>query len=195
VGHPSLQIRRTLKDTGSRLSLLTDVDSKEATDSRTQFLVDLADGQPWLDPKYQELGPLFKQMASQLDGDLYWAKYCDDEEMKKPDFLHEALQRIIFNFLLEHREKQFMKLDEDTCNRKVEPAIRRHAEGESAAEKRSFSTMAGESEPEGVMVSHLSSPALLRTTYSCSRRSALEKNEPQWVLTVMVNLLVGRRVG
>jgi len=32
--------------------------------------------------------------------------------------------------------------------------------------------MAGESEFEGSRVSHLSSPALMRTTYSCGRRSA-----------------------
>ena len=33
--------------------------------------VELARGQSWLDPKYQELEPLFWQMAIQLDGDLY----------------------------------------------------------------------------------------------------------------------------
>jgi hypothetical protein len=38
-------------------------------------------------------------MATQLEGDLYWAEYGGSEEMKDPEFLHEALQRIIFKLL------------------------------------------------------------------------------------------------
>jgi len=87
-------------------------------DSRVYFLSALAKGGGWLDPEYRELESLFRKMANQLDGDLYWARYSGPEEMKgmkEPEYLH-ALQRIIFNFLMEHRTKPFMKLDKHALN-------------------------------------------------------------------------------
>ena len=56
-------------------------------------------------------------MASHLTGDLYWAKYGDAAEMREPDFLHEALQRIIFDFLMKNKTKPFMKLEKDPRGR------------------------------------------------------------------------------
>jgi len=56
-------------------------------------MAELAKGEPWLDTEYQELEPLFLQMANQLDGDLYWVEHGDPKEMKEmkdPEFLHEA---------------------------------------------------------------------------------------------------------
>jgi len=46
-------------------------------------------------------------MADQIYGDLYWASKGTDSpvEMEKPDFLHEALQRLIFDFLTAIKEK------------------------------------------------------------------------------------------
>ena len=124
--------------------------------------------------EYQELESLFRQMANRLDGDLYWVEYGDPKEMKEmkdPEFLHEALQRIIFSFLVEHRTKPFMGLDKHSLRREIEPQHRLHAEGQFSTGKRTHSTVAGESEFEVSRVSHLSSPALMRTTYSCRRRS------------------------
>lgn len=69
------------------------------------FMRYLDDRISWLEPKYRKLEPLFLQMTNQLEGDLYWAKYGDTAEMKDPEFLHEALQRIIFNFLMENKRR------------------------------------------------------------------------------------------
>jgi len=194
--HGPSQIRRDTYE------LLVGVGPAMGKDNRVYFMAELAEGQSWLDPEYQELEPLFQQMARQLDGDLYWAKYGDPKEMNDSEYLHEALQRIIFNFLMEHRTKPFMELDKHSLHREVEPQYRLHAELQVTpfTGKRTHSTMAGESESEVSRVSHLSSPALMRTTCSCRRRSAqgsflrhigrLCSLESQWVLTTMVNILV-----
>jgi len=95
-------------------------------------------------------------MANQLTGDLYWAEHGGPVEMKDPEFLHEALQRIIFNFLMENKTKPFMKLEKDPLHhREVEDQIRRHTEKQITPSKRTYGTMAGESESEEGEVSHL----------------------------------------
>ena len=164
----------------------------------------------WLDPQYQELEPLFLQMAKQLKGDLYWANYGDTAKMKDPEFLHEALQRIIFNFLMENKTKPFMKLEKDPNNhREIERQVLPHAERQftpSKSTKRSYGSMADEFEAGGGEVSHLSPPALVHTTYSCrgrwrnalgpirhiGRLRSLEEDESRWVFTMMTNFLVER---
>jgi len=149
---------------------LTNIDLETGVDHRVAFLQQLAQRVSWLDPEYRELEPLFLQMANQLTGDLYWAEYGDAEEMKHPEFLHEALQRIIFNFLMENKTKHFMKLEKDPCHhREVARQIPPHAEKQIS--KRTRSTMADTSESEEDEVSHLSSPVLVHSTYSCRNRN------------------------
>ena len=135
---------------------LVGVDPAMGKDNLAYFMAELAEGQSWLDPEYQELEPLFRQMARQLDGDLCWAEYGAPKEMEDPEFLHEALQRITFNFLMEHRTKWFMRLDRHSLHREIEPQYRLHAEGQFTAStrKRTHSTMVGESESEVSRVSH-----------------------------------------
>jgi hypothetical protein len=56
---------------------LIGVDLKEKKDSRSSFLVQLEeeDEGQWLDPHYQGLDELFRQMALQLSGDYRWATH------------------------------------------------------------------------------------------------------------------------
>jgi len=102
-----------------------------------------------------------------------------------------------------------MTLNKHSLHREIEPQYRLHAEGQftTSTGKRTYSTMAGESGSEVSRVSHLSPPALMRTTYTCRRQSvqgafrrqigrlrSLEQDEFQWVLP-MVNFLVEIRIG
>jgi hypothetical protein len=65
----------------------------------------------------QKLNTLFLQMARLILRDIYRVKKGAEEgancspEMEEPDFLHEALQRLIFNFLIEHEREAFMNLE------------------------------------------------------------------------------------
>jgi len=152
--------------------ILTDVDPATGEDGRNHFISEIVRGRSWLDPEYRGLEVLFQQMATQLQGDLYWAKHGGPKEMKDPEFLHEALQRIIFNFLMENKTKHFMNLEKDPCHhREVAPQIPPHAEKQITHPKRTRSTMADTSESEEDEVSHLSSPVLVHSTYSCSNRN------------------------
>jgi len=140
---------------------LTNIDLENRDDPRTMFLQLLDKGSSWLDPGYQELEPLFKQMAIQLKGDLYWAK---SPEMTDPEFLHEALQRLIFDFLMRNKEAHFMTLEKDPEHREIGVQVRQHAYKQyTPSVKRSHSTMEGETEPEGSKVRHLSSAGLVYT--------------------------------
>jgi hypothetical protein len=56
----------------SRWLSLTSVDIDTKDDSRECFLYGLLDGHRWLDPVYEGLDLLFRQMAIQIRGDLYW---------------------------------------------------------------------------------------------------------------------------
>ena len=140
---------------------LTTVDLEAKIDFRVSFLDTLFKKVPWLDPAYRELEPLFLQMARHLMGDLYWA----NGQMKDPEFLHEAFQRIILNFLVKNRTNGFMHLEKDLDPREVEHQIRRHAYKQVTPSTCSHSTMTDDTEEE-VEVSLLSSPALVHLTYS-----------------------------
>ena len=139
---------------------LTTVNPEAKKDRRGHFLDALANQEPWLDPAYRELEPLFLQMARHLMGDLYWA----DGQMKSPDFLHEALQRIILNFLMKNQTNDFMDLEKDPNPREIEHQIPRHAYKQVTPSRHSPSTVIDEPEEE-VKVSLLSSPALVHLTY------------------------------
>ena len=153
---------------------LTNIDLERERDSRIAFMRELADGISWLDPSYQKLEPLFLQMTNQLTGDLYWAKDGGTAEMKDPEFLHEALQRIIFDFILENKAETFMQLEKDPHrDREIEDQIRQHADKQFTRPSKRSHSMAGVSDSERSSVGHLSSPFFVHTTYSCRRGSAL----------------------
>jgi len=105
---------------------LTTVDFCTGEDLRDCFFSsEINRGRSWLDPAYEELNSLFREMANQISRDLYWInkESTGDDcpgEMEKPDFLHEALQRLIFNFLVEHKHKGFMELTTDITHRQPE---------------------------------------------------------------------------
>ena len=175
---PPPQTRGPPSKIGSYIfSSLTTIDPATGTDMRDDFLSGLKKRRSWLDPEYQALEPLFQQMATQLTGDLYWAGHGGSAEMKDPEFLHEALQRIIFNFLMENHTKPFMKLQRDPSHlREVEHPIRRHAEKQvtpSRPSKRTVDSMEGAYESEAGRVSHLSLPVPVHRTYSCRCGSPL----------------------
>ena len=107
-------------------TLLTSVDISAPRDHRNAFLELVTLDQSWLDPAYVGMNTLFQQMADQIHSDLYWVNNGTGDqcrpEMEKPDFLHEALQRLIFNFLIEHKDEEFMELETDATHRKTDAA-------------------------------------------------------------------------
>lgn len=86
-----------------------DIDSKE--DERDRFLARMIAGSlEWIDPYYAQLHPLFKRMATQVRGDLHWISKAGSvpDYMREPDVMHEALQRIILEFLMDNQDQPFM---------------------------------------------------------------------------------------
>lgn len=83
---------------------------------------------PWLGPNCQELEPPFRKIAKQIYKELYWVPTVSPEYMRDPQFLHEVLQRIVFNFLVEHAESGFMQLEKLFRHRKIEPTHTRNTE-------------------------------------------------------------------
>jgi hypothetical protein len=56
---------------------------------------------------YQPLLPLLKKLAHVLSVDRHWLQPSDPR--KDPGYISEAFQRLIFQFILEHRNDTFMK--------------------------------------------------------------------------------------
>jgi len=60
-----------------------------------------------VDSLYAPLATLLRAMAGYISVDHWWAK---EEHLRHPEFVHEAFQRLIFNFILEHNGASFMDL-------------------------------------------------------------------------------------
>ncbi len=60
-----------------------------------------------LDPSYNALQSLLNNLASYLEHDLHWAT---EAPFNDPEFLHEAFQRHILNFLIENKDEDFLLL-------------------------------------------------------------------------------------
>ena len=71
----------------------------------------------FVDPEYRQLMPLVKSMAALIKEDYHWVK---EEKHKHPEYLLDALQRIILNFVLENKEASFMDLQKSIEYRQVE---------------------------------------------------------------------------
>ncbi|KAF8968127.1 hypothetical protein BDZ97DRAFT_1755530 [Flammula alnicola] len=57
---------------------------------------------------HNELPPLrslLREIGKHIQCDHYWA---EDENLMHPEYVHEVFQRLIFNFLIEHRNEPFM---------------------------------------------------------------------------------------
>jgi hypothetical protein len=72
--------------------------------------------QSCLHSSYFELGPLLYDIGQHLQGDL---EFSEDKEKKEPEYMHEAFQRLILNFLVTNEDKWFMGLEKDDTPRPV----------------------------------------------------------------------------
>ena len=77
---------------------------------------------PWVHTAIDPVRELLKQMARHLDGDTHWLSEDDGyyKQMTNQSYLREVLQRLILNFLFEHRNAGFMELKKGKNNRPIE---------------------------------------------------------------------------
>lgn len=92
-------------------------------DNRDSFLGDLIARCEVLHPGYSALAPLFQDIADTIYYDHHWAK---DENQRKPEYVHEALQRLILNFVVDHYDDAFMDLKKKDEYRKIEGETTAH---------------------------------------------------------------------
>ena len=60
-----------------------------------------------LDPSYEPLKDLLRQLGNAMVSDLHWVK---SEPCTHPEYLHEILQRHILNFIIANQDEDFMTL-------------------------------------------------------------------------------------
>lgn len=124
-------------------SYLTSVNLVGNLDERHRFLSSMLAGMEWIDPYYEGLKPLFQRMARQIQGDLDWIDKAPEtsEYMRKPDFTHECLQRIILDFLVDQDNATLLHSARHALFRRPPPADAPHASSQPASVKRSHDTM------------------------------------------------------
>jgi hypothetical protein len=98
------------KYAGSRKGLPT-------RDERRHVLDALSNGEDVFDPGYGSLLDLFHNIARAILPDYHWAEHSI---RRRSDFVHEILQRIILNFVVENMNAPFMDKKKDDKNRTVE---------------------------------------------------------------------------
>jgi hypothetical protein len=91
-------------------------------DARDGLLTKVSTRKGWLDPAYAHLETLLKSMVSHLTADLHWVTDKDPKEMREAEYVHEAFQRHIFNFLVTNKEQSFMSQKKAATNRVVAKA-------------------------------------------------------------------------
>ena len=87
--------------------------------TRYELTILLKDDDPeggFVHPEYRQLLPLVESMLNLIQSDYHWVK---EEKYKHPEYLHDALQRVILNFVLENREASFMDLQKSPEYRPV----------------------------------------------------------------------------
>jgi hypothetical protein len=82
-------------------------------DPRDWFVFSFPRG--FLHPDYEPLETLLDHMSGQLRGNHERSK---DQSRKKPDYLHEAFQRLIIDFLFTHYDEPFMTKQKRPNHRK-----------------------------------------------------------------------------
>ncbi|KAF9453903.1 hypothetical protein P691DRAFT_790331 [Macrolepiota fuliginosa MF-IS2] len=95
-----------------------------------------------LHPGYAILSELFEHMASTIFFDHHWAL---DENMREPEYVHEALQRLILNFIIKHNDDAFMDTKKQPKNRTIEtePSQRQFLSPSTIDSRRSASVSSG----------------------------------------------------
>ncbi|XP_006456876.1 hypothetical protein AGABI2DRAFT_181316 [Agaricus bisporus var. bisporus H97] len=92
-------------------------------DGRNSILHAFVDGEEdILHTGYSGLFGLFKSIATAFLPDYHWA---EDPIRKRPDFVHEILQRIIFDFVVKNKDKSFMDKKKADTNRTVDRGTNR----------------------------------------------------------------------
>ncbi|EKM79815.1 hypothetical protein AGABI1DRAFT_127502 [Agaricus bisporus var. burnettii JB137-S8] len=87
-------------------------------DGRNSILHAFADSEQCiLHPGYSDLVGLFQDIATAILPDYHWAA---DFTRQRPDFVHEILQRIILNFVIENKDASFMDKKKADKSREVE---------------------------------------------------------------------------
>src|SRR5579863_8702955 len=66
---------------------------------------------------YRPLWPLLEVLSYILNVDRHWPESDLSDPRNDPEYLNEAFQRLILQFILDNRNKEFMK-------RKIEPQLR-----------------------------------------------------------------------
>ena len=61
----------------------------------------------FIHPEYDQLLPLIISMAALIREDYHWVK---EEKYRHPEYLHDALQHVILNFVLENKDVPFIDL-------------------------------------------------------------------------------------
>jgi len=85
----------------------------------SEFTILLEDNDPeggLVHPEYRQLLPLIQSMLDLIQRDYHWVK---EEKYKHPEYLHDALQRVVLNFVLENKEVSFMDLQKSPEYRPV----------------------------------------------------------------------------
>ena len=67
-------------------------------------------------PGYDQLFPLMRSMVTLIEMDYHWVK---EEKYRHPEYLHDTLQRVILNFVLENKDAPFMNLEKSPEPRQV----------------------------------------------------------------------------
>ena len=85
------------------------ISSKEGSQHPQRFstLEDHEAQKDFVHPELHQLSPLLASMARLIRGYFHWVK---EEQYKHPEYLHDALQRIILNFVLENKDAPFIDL-------------------------------------------------------------------------------------
>jgi len=98
-----------------------------STEDRRTIIIKATDpgDKKWLDPAYEQLEGLLREMASHLTADLHWVSTDQGhpEQMKDSSYLREVFQRCILNFLFENKGQSFMSQKRHQENRRVERDI------------------------------------------------------------------------
>jgi len=91
-------------------------------------------------PEYRQLLPLVESMLNLIQSDYHWVK---EEMYKHPEYLHDALQRVILNFVLENKEAPFMDLQKSPEYRPVEIINKPAPLSAATTERRRFMSIRG----------------------------------------------------
>lgn len=70
-----------------------------------------------LHPAYSQLHLLLQELGAQLEHDHHWAP---EGVLQEPEYVHEALQRLIIDFLIQHHASPFMDLEIADTHREVQ---------------------------------------------------------------------------